>query len=84
MAEQAGEAGRLIKTFLIVIFSYKTAGKQFLSDSASPAGRQKRRVGEWLPINHKEAGKEIETGNVNSKRSFLCVTFKAQPQTSRL
>lgn len=37
-----------------------------------------------MPINHKEAGKEIETGNVNTKMSLLWVNLKAEPQTSTL
>lgn len=37
-----------------------------------------------MPINHQEAGKEIETGNVNTKMSLLWVNLKAQPQTGML
>lgn len=37
-----------------------------------------------MTINHKEAGKEIETGNVNTKMSLLWVNLKAQAQTSML
>ena len=40
-------------------------------------------VGGGLTINHKEAGRETETGNVGSKMSFLWVT-RAQPQASAL
>lgn len=41
-------------------------------------------MGGGLAINHKETGKEIETGNVNSKVSLRWVNLKAQAQSSTL
>lgn len=82
---KAGWGGRrLIEDFYYCYFQLQNCRKTVPGGWRISCWKAETQVGGRLPINHKEAGKEIETGNVNTKMSLLWVSLEAQPPTSLL
>lgn len=73
--------GRLIGDFYYCYFPLQNCRKTVPVGERVSRWKAETQVGGRLPINHEGAGKEIETGNANTKTSFVWVSLKAQARS---
>ena len=77
----AEQAGRLIEDFYSCYFQLQNCRRTVPVGWRVSRWKAEMQVGGRLPINHKEAGKEIETGNMNTKMFLVWVSLEAQAQS---